>query len=302
MLDRGPEKWTCPDTVKPLLLISPWFGPWPVWFNFFVESCKRNPEVEWLIPTDQPCPENTAENVRYQVSSFEDYKRRAGTLLGVDLRAMTPYKLCDLRPCLGVIHQEDLEAYSAFGYCDIDVIFGDIRAVYTDDLLSKFDAISAADDRMCGHLAVFKNNRRMRQLYKAIPRWRSLLEAPEHLAIDEGEFSKVFRPRKRHFIKRLLAPKTLFTYRYSTPGGTRLWPDGQLAPSNWTWQDGRLRHERGGENSVYLHMMFWQSDRWLDPKLRPAPWSRLPNIVQCDWREAATRGFTISPQGIRLLA
>ncbi|BCP54236.1 hypothetical protein K32_28530 [Kaistia sp. 32K] len=288
--------------MKPLILISPWFGPWPAWINFFIESCKLNPEVDWLIPTDQPAPENTAENVRFKTSSFDAFKKKAGAALGLDLSQMSPYKLCDLKPCLGFIHQDELKGYRSFGFCDIDVIFGDIRAVYNDQLLARFDAISALDDRVAGHLSVFRNTRRMREYFTRIESWQDHLRNRDYVGIDEDHFARVLRmPRKFRFLRRLLGPRSLFVNRYATPGGSEFWPDGQLGPSNWSWQRGRLRHERGGEDSVYLHVMFWHSNRWRPPESGLAPWLELDHIVQCDWREAASKGFTISPQGIQIL-
>jgi hypothetical protein len=33
-----------------------------------------------------------------------------------------------------------------------------------------------------------------------------------------------------------------------------------------------------------------------------APWAGLQNVVQMDWRDAAERGFMISPSGIQPIA
>ena len=288
--------------MRPLILISPWFGRWPEWIEFFIESCKWNPEVDWLTPTDQPPPENVAANVRYQRLSFDDYKRRAGSALGVDLAKMTPYKLCDLRPFFGLVHEADLAGYGHFGYCDTDVIFGDLRAVYTDRLLSSYEAISAHQRFLSGHLAVFRNTRRMRRFGVSIPRCRSRLEAADHFGLDERDFSKRVRPRRRRWIRRLLAPTSLYVERFSTPDALIPWPDGSPGPTSWTWVGGRLGNELGGADSLYLHFMNWQSDRWRKADEGPAPWTRLDRIVQCDWREAAERGFSISPRGIRALS
>lgn len=64
-----------------------------------------------------------------------------------------------------------------------------------------------------------------------IPHRRRLLADPAHVGMDERQFTRVFRPRKRHFVRRLLAPKALFEEMDSTPGGSRIFADGQLGPS-----------------------------------------------------------------------
>lgn len=288
-----------PTPMKRLILISPWFGPWPSWINFFIESCKWNSEIDWLIPTDQEPPENAAANVHFHRSSFAHFKQNAGGRLGIDLSEISPYKICDLRPAFGVIFEPQIDGYGSFGFCDLDVIFGDLGRVYDDDLLGAYVAISSQRKVISGHLSVFRNTPEIREMFRRIPGWQSLMSAAEHIGVDERQFTRLFRPSP--WIKRLWAPKSLFVERYSTPGGPIRWPDGQLGPSNWIWKEGRLSHERGGPDPLYLHMMFWNSERWLPEHMKPAPWSKLGSVVQCDWREAAESGFVVSPGGITLL-
>lgn len=285
--------------MKPICLLSPWFGPWPEWIEFFVESCKWNPEIDWVIHTDQPPPENSAPNVAFRQMPFDDFKRILSDRLGIETGHVTPYKLCDFKPVLGHVFEAELEGYGHFGYCDVDVVFGDVRAYFTDELLARYDAISALPGRIAGHLSVFRNTPRSRNRFRQVSRWRGLLSSPDYRGMDEGDFTKVFRPRKRRFIRRMLAPRSLFAHLAPTPGGGLTMPDGSPIPLHWEWNRGKLSHEKCPDGTVYLHMMNWQSDRWLAEGAK-APWPRLPNIVQCDWREAAERGFTISPEGIRL--
>lgn len=285
--------------MKRLILISPWFGPWPAWINFFVESCKWNPEIDWLIPCDQTPPENTAENVHFRQMSFEQFKHNAGQRLGIDLSAINPYKICDLRPAFGVVFADQIDGYRAFGFCDIDVIFGDLASVCTGDLIERYVAVSSQRKVISGHLSFFRNTSEVRNLFRKIPNWQDLMCAREHIGVDERQLTRLFRPHP--WIKRLWARRALFIERYSTPGGPIRWPDGKLGPSFWTWKEGRLSHERSGPEPLYLHMMFWNSGRWLPEHMRPAPWTQIEKIVQCDWRAAARQGFSISPLGIRLL-
>lgn len=289
--------------MKRLLLISPWFGAWPEWINFFIESCKHNREIDWLIPTDQAEPENKAPNVKFVHYSFDDYREKLSSEVGVDLHNLTPYKLCDLKPFLGLIFSTQLEGYKSFGYCDNDIVFGDLRAIYTDDILDRYEAISSHSDRMAGHLSVFRNTPKMQTIAKRIPNWRERIAAVEHFGLDEGALTTMMVPRRKHVIKRLLAPTSLLVERYTTPGGgERLWPDGLQSPDAWTWKNGQLSNERFSSGILYLHFMFWHSSRWRRPHTGAAPWLSLHKIVQCDWREAAQKGFSISPHGIRLLA
>ncbi|NPD16430.1 hypothetical protein HOY34_14615 [Xinfangfangia sp. D13-10-4-6] len=292
------------ERPKRVLLISPWFGPWPEWINLFVESCRWNAGFDWLIPTDQDFPENQATNVHFVRQSFDAFREDLAARLKIDAAAVTPYKLCDLKPAYGAIFAEHLLGYSHWGFCDLDIIFGDLTQVYTDITLARYDVISTLRNRLSGHLSIFRNTQELRELFREIPDWQQLFSRPGHVGIDERQFSHLIRPRsllRRLDPRRLWSWKYLFAERYTTPGGTERWPRNAESPALWQWKDGVLSHGDPNAPPLYLHLMFWNSDRWLPEHLRPAPWTQLPQIMQCDWREAAEKGFTISAAGIRLL-
>lgn len=101
-----------------LIVLVPYFGRWPAWINFFVESCNWNSDIHWQFFTDCGEPDNKADNVDYVHLSFGDYKALARERLGIAFDPADPYKLCDLRPCLARIHEDRIEGYPFFGYGD----------------------------------------------------------------------------------------------------------------------------------------------------------------------------------------
>ena len=157
---------------KPLILFLHWFGPWPEWIDLFVESCKWNGDIDWLIFTDQDPPENAAPNVRYAKASFEEHKARVCKEIGIDPAPIGPYKLCDLRPAFGLVYEREIEGYRNYGHCDLDLIFGDIRSFYTDAVLEKYEVISTHADRLSGHLAVLRNNEFNKAAFRRISGWK----------------------------------------------------------------------------------------------------------------------------------
>ena len=145
-----------------LIILIPYFGRWPEWINLFVESCKWNPDVGWRIYTDCGEPENKADNVEFVHLAFEDYKAMVQSRLGIRFDHHDPYRLCDLKPCLGHIHESDIAGCPFFGYGDIDVTYGNIRSFYTTELLSNCNVISTHPERVSGHLAIFRNEPSLR--------------------------------------------------------------------------------------------------------------------------------------------
>jgi len=284
--------------VKPLVLFSPWFGPWPAWTDLYLVSCAANREVRWVIPTDQPLPENRPGNVDFLPMTLGEFAERVSTATGARFAPTEAYKLCDIKPMLGHAFEAETVGYRSWGYSDMDVVFGDIRRFYDDDLLERYAAISTHANFLSGHLAVFKNNEQTRLAYRRRRRrWREAIAAPDYVQFDEMRFSAVFKPgRPLHHL--IAIRPSLFVERYSTVGG-HTWIDGtKNFPDVWTWKDGALRTTVSGEREfLYLHFMFWRRRRRSTPE-QPAPWETLSHpLVQIDWRAAGTNGFVISPSG-----
>ena len=247
----------------PILLI-PYFGRWPEWIDLFVETCKWNPGVRWRLYTDCGEAENKAGNVDYVHLSFDDYKALVRERLSIAFDPPAPYKLCDLRPCLAYIHEQDVAGFPFFGYGDLDVVYGNIGNFYTEGVLAHSDVLSTHPERLSGHFAVLRNTPALRRAFERIPDYRTLLEQSRYANMDERHFADVFSPSATD-------PHLLFVERHSTVLSPRGWHDGTMNyPKRWFWRRGRLTNETDGDREfLYLHFMRWQSGRWMqDP---PAP-------------------------------
>ncbi|MCC5796453.1 MAG: hypothetical protein JJU48_03910 [Methylophaga sp.] len=291
-----------------IVKIIPYFGKWPEWFELYILSCKYNPDIDWLFFTDCPAPKNAPANVKFVKISFSDYKAMVSERLKINFSAENPFKLCDVRPAFGFIHELDTSSYDFYAYGDIDIVYGDIRKFITDETLSKFDVIGTHQRRLSGHFSLFRNTRQNREAFLKIPNWQHLMEFPEHIGIDESKFSKIFVRHKNHpmWLRKLWAltspyqRRVLYKEQYSTILSPIPWCDGNLEhPINWYWKDGHLTNDRDDREFMYLHFMNWKSGRWLPKNLRSegAAWLKLDRLVSVDAVDAERSGFQISPAG-----
>jgi hypothetical protein len=106
--------------MKSIVIIIDYFGgKWPEWFPVFLESCRRNPTINWIFHTDCQCDFFDISNVSFHDMTIEDYKKHVNAKLGVRFKPANYYKLCDLRPMYGIM-----------GYCmkmkSRRLIFGDM--------------------------------------------------------------------------------------------------------------------------------------------------------------------------------
>ena len=107
-------------------LVVPYFGERPPYLPLVVRSMAHNPDVDWLLLTDQPVPA-APPNVSVRLCAFSDLVARIRTHFDFGISLERPYKLCDFRPAFGEIFQAELAGYDFWGHCDLDVIFGRVR-------------------------------------------------------------------------------------------------------------------------------------------------------------------------------
>jgi hypothetical protein len=124
-----------------------WQGAYPWYFPYFLQSCRYNPTVDFLIFTNQSDAQlDLPANVKIISCSIGQFKADASRRLGFEVSVESGYKLCDFKPAYGYIFHDYIKEYDFWGYCDVDVIFGNIRAFMTDELLGEYDIISARHD------------------------------------------------------------------------------------------------------------------------------------------------------------
>lgn len=287
------------STPPSLCFVIPYFGQWPFWMPFFLASCRANPDVDWLMFTDCGAMADCPPNVRIVATTYADYCMRVSVALGIEFAPANPYKLCDLKPALGYIHEEELRAYEFWAFGDLDLIFGDLRAYFTAAQLEGKDLLSTHRRRVSGHCCILRNNQRMREAYRLIPNWQGLFADPMHHALDEGAFSRIFIRRKNwpNWMFRLAAQcnpwyrRARFVEAYSTPGAKVAWVDGGYDfPRRWFWREGVLTNDRDGARTFpYFHFPVWKKNEWAS--LQPAGAEALSRLAATGSWEINATGF-----------
>ena len=269
--------------MQKIILIIPYFGKWPIWMELYLDSVKRNENIDFLFITD--CDSsilNGIKNVSFEITTFEEYVNRYKMLLGDDIQIPNAYKICDLRPFFGLVHQEKIHSYDFFGWTDVDILFGDIRSFYTDEILSKFEVLSTHKTRLSGHLALLRNNEKHRTIGQKIYNWKRALQNPNFVGIDEhgitnalqmtlfDKIAEKFKFSKDNLILNLIrktkTTKHYFVEQYTTPFTPIPWIDGSLnstQPDEWFYDQGVVTNTRDTDKKcIYLHMMNFKSSGW----------------------------------------
>ena len=273
-------------TARPsILLILPYFGRLPASAELFFRSCAANPDVRWLLVTDQAdAGAALPSNVAVQRTTLPALKSRIEQVVGFEVTLPTAYKLCDFRPIYGLVFAEEIAGFDFWGHCDMDLMFGDIRRFLTSDVLHAYAKVL-----IHGHLSLYRNSEDANHFFQLEApgvTYREAFTSPESKAFDE--FGGMNRLLKHHRIPAfrndaLLADIDPHTHRFTT-----------LHPPNYAhqlfcWDRGRVFKEfwdgDRAERQEYLYVHFQR-------RRLPAP---PPGLAEADAFSLGSLGFFPRP-------
>lgn len=141
-------------------LIIPYFGSFPNYMQLFLNSCGANPDFHWTIITDNTQAYDFPQNVTVIKKEWEDAVEEIRNKFDFPICLSRPYKLCDMKPMYGFLFEEYNVGYDFWGYCDLDLIWGNLSKFVTEEIL-QYDKIFKD-----GHLTIIRNLPRYNELFK----------------------------------------------------------------------------------------------------------------------------------------
>lgn len=167
-------------------LIVVYFGPAPDFINLFFKGCQYNEDIEFLFFTDwDGSLFPMLHNVKYIPFTLEKFNRLATKKCGIEINVNNGYKLCDLKPAWAHILEDYISDYEFVGYCDIDLIFGHINSFFSEEVRNHVDLFTITTQYLSGALTIFRNNSKMRELYRKAIGWDYIFQDARHFAFDE---------------------------------------------------------------------------------------------------------------------
>lgn len=177
--------------MKSIVFIIPYFGHFNNYFDIWLNSCANNPTIDWLIFTDCKDKHNYPQNVKVIYTAFNEIRGHFQKFYDFSISLEKPFKLCDFRPAYGEIFHEYIKDYDFWGYCDTDLIWGDIRKFITDDILNHYYKVG-----FYGHCTILKNDKATNNIYKNkysdLPNYEQVFSSPLSFCFDEYCISEIF--------------------------------------------------------------------------------------------------------------
>lgn len=264
--------------MNKVALIIPYFGKWPEWIELFFYSCGNNPMIDFIFYTDCPLPKHQYGNTIFYSISFDEYKQLVSQRLDIPFRIENAYKLTDLKPFLGALHQQELQGYDFWGFGDLDLVWGDLSMLVNEEMLQRYEMITTHNYHIAGHFTICRNNEYWRFLCFHIPNWQEYLCHHDHQGLDENHWAALVHPWMRHlrlFHKYVTKPLGIHLYKvldFFNPVISRkrslkeYWTSpAPNAGQKWIYniKTGEVINPKGVK-LPYLHYLFFKKTPWLD--------------------------------------
>lgn len=154
------------STRSSICLVVCYFGKLPPYIDCVFRSCAFNPDIEWVIFTDDNTVRQLPPNVRLMSATLGGLQKMFSSKLGFEVNLSHPRLLCHFKAAYGFLFEDIIGEYDFFGHCDLDMIFGDLRKFLSEDILAAYTKI------LCrGHLTIYRNNQETKRYF--------MLQAPK---------------------------------------------------------------------------------------------------------------------------
>jgi hypothetical protein len=231
-----------------IAFIIPYFGSLPKFFKLFTSSVTGK-SFEVLFFSDLAKPNNLPENVKWIPLSFTEAKDKFNEKIGVEVLLNNTYKLCDLKPTLGLVFNEYIKNYEFWGSIDIDLVVGDFEKFITPEILKDIDFYSGVKAYVSGSMFIVRNNDYCNNLFRKSKDYVLALASEQYLGFDEcgGNFFKQLAAGESIFnLKTDIQSFTEVLFMEKQHGLKILFTDTILEPKGFDYVEIR-------ENGIYYH-------------------------------------------------
>lgn len=120
--------------MKSIVIIFPYFGTLPVQYKMWRASALTNSTIDFMFFTDADV--EPATNILVHKMQFEDFQKIVQQAFDFPIILDRPYKLCEYKQAYGSILQEYIKEYDFWGFGDLDLVYGNLRSFFTEEVLS----------------------------------------------------------------------------------------------------------------------------------------------------------------------
>lgn len=248
--------------MKKCVFIIPYFGQFNNYFDIYLKTCALNKNFDWIFFTDIRKIEGLPQNIKFVYTTFEQNKKMFEEKLGFEVKLNSFHKLCEFKPTYGYLYNEYIKDYEYWGYCDCDLIFGNLEKFLAPLMNEKYDKIFAA-----GHLTLIKNTDENNTLFKSNDFYKEVFTSDDNYAFDEDFYDNnihtIFIDQNKKIYEKDLSMNTTTSsgrfIREYYDGNKRKFIKEKYKRARYFWRDGNIYRyylENGkikNEEFIYMH-------------------------------------------------
>ena len=169
-----------------ICLITCYMGPLPNYFSYFISSCRKNKDIHFVVISDSVEESKNIDNVQLIKLNLSQLSELSSLKLQTTVKVANAWKINEYKPAFGVIFDDIVKDYDFWGWCDLDIIWGNVRSFLTSDLLNKYDVIVPKDKWTAGHFTLFRNNNNNNNLFRLNEDVIALFNSEKYYAFEES--------------------------------------------------------------------------------------------------------------------
>jgi hypothetical protein len=251
-----------------IAFVVPFLGKWPRWSRLFFQSVGANPIVDILLLCEFRPRWSLPANIVVIATSRAELVARIKAGTGLGLKGISGHKLCDFKPFFGVIFSDLLKDYEFWGFCDVDMMFGNLAKLFDSDFLDRIDLFSAHNSQVVGHFTILRNTESMNRIAFGINNWQEDCRYPTTMAVDELPFTQAL---SKNSTIRWVKPDILSVelQRHFCRFGITFGFSGEVAHADSDalalveWRNGNVIYcDASGASAEVLYLHFMGLKRW----------------------------------------
>lgn len=176
-----------------IILIIPYYGKWPIYFPFYLQSLSdRN--FDLLLITDLSLDGYVVPtNVKVLNRTFAQLQDMFAQKLGNPVDLQSPMRLCDFKPMYGRIFEDYIRSYEYWAFGDCDLVYGRAFDAYLNSkCASGFDALSLCTKWPTGSFFTIRNCEKMNRYYERVSNWRDVCTLRDKMYVNFDEIGGNF--------------------------------------------------------------------------------------------------------------
>jgi hypothetical protein len=159
----------------------------PRYFDYFIETFARNTTIDLQVLTNLPFAQyKKYNNIVFHELSFLHLTQSLSKAANATLNPLRfyPAKICDFKPAFGSIFADYLQGYEFWGYCDVDMVIGNLSQFFTEENMQEYDLVTASKGNP-GYMTVYRNCEKMNTLFRSSPDYQRVFKSYKNYRFDE---------------------------------------------------------------------------------------------------------------------